>query len=223
MRQPIVVLGAGGFARQVPSLIRDINAVVPRYDIVGFLAPENSAPKNSLPVLGTDQKLSGIAANYVIGIGIPSLRASLDEFATGLDRDPVTLVHPQTSTEMDVSLGPGCIVMPGVRLQASSSLGRHVLVNANAVVGHDCQVDDHAVLSPLSMLAGDVRIGRKVLIGAGAVVLPGRAVGDDAVIGAGAVVTTDVPPGACAMGVPARWWRGRLNSSSARGSHSSRA
>lgn len=205
MTEPIMVLGAGGFARQIPSLIRDINAVKPRYDIIGFLAPENPTPSKPVPILGSDQRLGDIDARYVIGIGIPHVRASADEFATLCGRRPVTLVHPQSSIEMDVDLAAGCLVLPGARLQTGTSLGRHVLVNANAVVGHDCQVADHVVLSPLSMLAVGARIGDRVLIGAGAIVLPGRKVGDDAVIGAGAVVAKDVPAGACAKGVPARW------------------
>ncbi|MDQ0511110.1 maltose O-acetyltransferase [Angulomicrobium amanitiforme] len=49
-----------------------------------------------------------------------------------------------------------------------------------------------------------VRIGRHVWIGGGAILLPGITIGDDAVIGAGAVVTKDVPPGATALGNPAR-------------------
>lgn len=203
--QPIVVLGAGGLARQIPSLIHDVNAADAQYDIIGFLAPEDTQAAKPLPILGTDERLREIDAPYVIGIGIPHVRARLDEFATGLHRDTVTLVHPQSSLEMDIDLGPGCLVLPGARLQTGTSLGRHVLVNANAFVGHDCQVADHVVLSPLSVLAGGAWIGERVLIGASAVVLPGRKVGDDAVIGAGAVVTIDVPPGACAMGVPARW------------------
>lgn len=35
MTEPIVVIGAGGFARQIPSLVRDINAVEVRYDSRG--------------------------------------------------------------------------------------------------------------------------------------------------------------------------------------------
>ncbi|RAK51449.1 sugar O-acetyltransferase [Phenylobacterium deserti] len=49
-----------------------------------------------------------------------------------------------------------------------------------------------------------IRIGRNVWIGAGAIILPGVTIGDDALIGAGAVVTRDVPPGATAVGNPAR-------------------
>lgn len=49
-----------------------------------------------------------------------------------------------------------------------------------------------------------VHIGRNVWIGGGAIILPGITIGDDAVIGAGAVVTRDVPPGATALGNPAR-------------------
>ena len=49
-----------------------------------------------------------------------------------------------------------------------------------------------------------VTIGRDVWIGGGAILLPGVTVGDGAVIGAGSVVTRDVPPGATAVGNPAR-------------------
>ncbi len=48
------------------------------------------------------------------------------------------------------------------------------------------------------------RIGNNVFIGAGARVLGGIQVGDGAVIGANAVVIHDVPPGATAVGVPAK-------------------
>ena len=47
-------------------------------------------------------------------------------------------------------------------------------------------------------------IGEKVTIGAGAVLLGDISVGDNAIIGANAVVLCDVPPGAMAVGVPAR-------------------
>jgi serine O-acetyltransferase len=47
-------------------------------------------------------------------------------------------------------------------------------------------------------------IGDNVFIGAGARILGGITIGDGAVIGANAVVIHDVPPGATAVGIPAR-------------------
>jgi serine O-acetyltransferase len=47
-------------------------------------------------------------------------------------------------------------------------------------------------------------IGNRVHFGAGCIVLGPVTIGDDAVIGAGAVVLQNVPPGAVAVGNPAR-------------------
>jgi virginiamycin A acetyltransferase len=49
-----------------------------------------------------------------------------------------------------------------------------------------------------------VQIGNDVWVGHGAVLLKGVKIGTGAIIGAGAVVTTDIPPYAIAVGVPAR-------------------
>ncbi len=46
--------------------------------------------------------------------------------------------------------------------------------------------------------------GNNVYIGAGAKILGGVRVGDNAQIGANAVVLCDIPPGAIAVGVPAK-------------------
>lgn len=56
----------------------------------------------------------------------------------------------------------------------------------------------------------DVRIGEDVWLGARVTVLPGVTIGDGCIVGAGAVVADDLPPGAVAVGVPARVvsWRG---------------
>jgi serine O-acetyltransferase len=51
---------------------------------------------------------------------------------------------------------------------------------------------------------GVPRIGNDVFIGAGAKILGPVTVGDGAIVAANSLVLTNVPPGATAVGVPAR-------------------
>lgn len=79
-----------------------------------------------------------------------------------------------------------------------------VVIHPRATIGDDARIY-HQVTIGVSVPGGEVpTIGDRVLIGAGAKVLGGLTVGDDARIGANAVVLTDVPPGATAVGVPAK-------------------
>jgi serine O-acetyltransferase len=88
--------------------------------------------------------------------------------------------------------GPGFVLIhsTGVVINAAVRGGRGVHIEHQVTVGAEQRQ------SPI--------LGNNVFLGAGARVIGGITIGDGARIGANAVVLQDVPPGATAVGVPAR-------------------
>jgi serine O-acetyltransferase len=78
-----------------------------------------------------------------------------------------------------------------------------VVIHPSSTIGPNCLIFQQVTIGAGGK-PGYPRIGGHVDIGAGAKVLGGVTIGDHARIGANAVVTTDVPPHATAVGIPAR-------------------
>jgi serine O-acetyltransferase len=83
--------------------------------------------------------------------------------------------------------------------------GGFLLIHPNGVVIHpDATIGPNCLFLQQVTIVSSVKIGGHVDIGAGAKVIRPVTIGDHAKIGANAVVLCDVPPGATAVGVPAR-------------------
>ncbi len=105
--------------------------------------------------------------------------------------------------------------LTGIEIHPGATLGRHVfidhgmgvVVGETAEIGDNCTIYQGVTLGGTSLARGAKRhptLGKGVIVGANSQVLGGFTVGDGARIGSGAVVVKPVPPGATAVGNPAR-------------------
>lgn len=200
----LVILGAGEFARQILGILEDINCHHTAYQLLGFLDTNKTDSVEGVPMLGGDEQLGSMDADYVIGVGSPPLRHKLGSLADNYGRTAASLLHSAAWVDRRARVGPGTLVAECAHIQYGATVGRHVIVNINAIVGHDCQVGDYSALAGNVIIGARARIGSDVFFGMNSVVMGDVTVGDRAVIGAGAVVTKDVPPDICVVGVPAK-------------------
>lgn len=104
--------------------------------------------------------------------------------------------------------------LTGIEIHPGATIGRRffidhgmgVVIGETAEIGDECTLYHGVTLGGTSWNKGKRHptLGRGVVIGAGAKVLGPILIGDGARIGSNAVVVKDVPPGATAVGIPAR-------------------
>ena len=105
--------------------------------------------------------------------------------------------------------------LSGIEIHPGATIGRRVfidhgmgvVVGQTAEIGDDCTIYQGVTLGGTSLAKGAKRhptLGRGVIVGANSQVLGGFTVGDGARVGSNAVVLKPVPPGATAVGNPAR-------------------
>jgi serine O-acetyltransferase len=105
--------------------------------------------------------------------------------------------------------------LTGIEIHPGATIGRRVFIDhgmgvvigETAEIGDDCTIYQGVTLGGTSLGKGTKRhptLGRGVIVSAGAKVLGGFTVGDGARVGSNAVLLQPVPPGATAVGIPAR-------------------
>jgi len=208
MMRPKIIIGAGGHARVLISVLKTLNI-----NILGIVDVEFNKIGNRLkdiPVLGNDDKILSYLPDdieLVNGIGSVSSTEKRKDIYAKFKNDGYSfanIVHPSAIIMNEVTLGEGVQIMAGVIVQTGCVIGDNAIVNTGAIVDHDCIIGDHVHLAPGVVLSGGINIGDMTHIGAAATVIQGVEIGQRVVVGAGAVVITDIPSGVKALGVPAK-------------------
>jgi len=209
--RPLLIVGAGGFAREAAAAVRAANDVRPEWMLLGLLDDDparHGTVVDDLCVLGpVDAVHQHPDAAVLVCTGNPrnyrSRRDIVARLGLPAERHPV-LRHPAASIAAGTEIGPGTVLLAGTVVTAPQRVGAHVAAMPQVVLTHDDAVGDYVTLASRVALGGRVTVEEGAYLGAGALVREGLAVGAWALVGMGSVVLRDVPRGEVWAGAPAR-------------------
>ena len=203
----IVVIGGGGHAKVVVSILRKLN----RYRIWGYSDLEDKGLLAGVPYLGSDCELVNLAGrpeklHAVLGVGQVGLGERRCDLWTQLQSLGMIfpfIISPHAVVNEEVSVGEGAVVMDGAVINIGATLGQGAIVNTNSTIEHDVVLADWVHVAPGATISGGAAVGRYSMIGAGTTVIEGVKIVASCMVGAGSTVVRDITEPGVYVGTPA--------------------
>lgn len=211
-RRRLLIIGAGGFGREVLWTAQVIPSETRDWEVGGFLDDNPEAAQQQLQQRGIQVPVLGPVSEYqprrgdcfVCAVASPEQRLRLCAMLMERGAEFVRLIHPTALVAPSARLGVGVILQAYSLVSTNASVGDFVILNTFSEIGHDAVVEEGCTLSSHCDVTGNVRLERGVFLGSHASILPGVTVGEFAKVGAGSVVARRVLPRQTVMGVPAK-------------------
>ena len=205
----LIIIGAGGFAREVYWHAKKSWGFGVDWQIKGFLDGDVKLSAQDYELL--PEKVLGDVESYKIcaddvftcAVGSPKIRRRLVEKILSRGGEFINIISELAEIVSTAKIGRGVIISPFVGVSDKAQLGDFVAVNAQTIIGHDAQLGNFSCIMPHVAVSGNCKIGAEVFIGSGAVILPKAKIGDGSTVGAGSVVLKKVRAGATVFGNPA--------------------
>ena len=207
----LIIIGAGGFGREMFAAARESVGYGESFRIKGFLDGNPDALKGFAgypDIIGAPETYE-ISENDVFISALGSIAARRRCVAMVEERGGrfIPIVHRSASLGPNVSVGDGSFIAHNAVLTADVAIGRHSCVFHGTVIGHDSSLADFTHVYSLVSVGGGVCIEEGACVFPGVRIVPRVKIGAGATVGIGSAVLGDVAPGTPVFGVPAK----RLN------------
>lgn len=207
MNRRLVIVGAGGFGREIHAWVRTSPEWRERTRIEGVVFIDDRVPSVPVraPIVSTLSNFKPEALDLVIcAIGSPEVRQSIVDELRTRSVEFASFIHDRAVVGDDVVVGVGSVICPDVLLTCDVMIGEHVHINAGCMIGHDVSIGDFVTLSSACNLTGGVRVEDRAFLATAVTIIPGVSVGNGAFVGAGSLVLKDVPAGVTVFGNPSK-------------------
>ncbi|MEC8043271.1 MAG: acetyltransferase [Verrucomicrobiota bacterium] len=195
MEKKANILGTGGHARVVASLLLDQNAYqkIQIFELADFTKGERILGLQVIPFSKIYNNLDVLhAEDFFLAIGCNKMRKQYWEILKGNDLQTPNLISSSSFVEDSVELGEGNIICPQSYIGPCARIGDNNLLNTFSLIEHESIVGSHCHMAPKSILAGRSTLGDSCFIGLGAKIIDKLTIANGTTIGAGACLLESI-------------------------------
>lgn len=205
----LIIIGVGGYAREVYWHAQGSLGYGEEWDIKGFLdgdikLAEEEYKKLPLPLLGEvgtyHVELDDV---FICAIGSSAGRKKLVENMLGSGAEFINLIHKTAIIHPTAKIGIGNIIGHFSTVHDNSVIGDFVILNGRDGIGHDAIVGDYSSIMGVVSINGYATVGKGTFWGTNSVAMAHSKIEDDAYVGVASVVFKHVGKGQRVFGNPA--------------------
>ncbi|MBJ05266.1 MAG: transferase [Flavobacteriales bacterium] len=204
----IVIIGSGGFAKEVAFLIDEINKVNKIWNILGYIDSDIGKYNGKYSVFQNDEWLitTKKPINVAFGIGSPILLKNLsDKFIKNKNLCFPNIIHHNVIADWEkIDIGRGNIICSSNIFTTDIKIGSFNVFNLNTTLGHDSCIGNYNIINPSVNLSGGVDIGHFNLIGTSATILQYVKINNEIIIGANSLVNKNIVEKGVYVGAPCK-------------------
>lgn len=205
----LIIIGVGGFAREVYYHAQNSAGYSKEWDIKGFLDGDVKLDKKEYEKLPIN--LLGNVKDYniedddvfICAIAEPKVKEKIVNIILEKKGNFINLIHETAQVEGRINMGIGNIFSPGVVLTDFIKIGNFVSFNIGCKIGHDVEIGDYSSFMGGAIVCGFAKLGQRVYMATHSSAMPHCTIGDDVYVGVGSVVMKRIRTGKTVFGNPA--------------------
>lgn len=209
----IVIIGAGGFERDVQWLLERINEQLNReagesfWNIFGYIddGVEIGTEVNGYTVLGSSDylinRITFLAVTCANGAS-KTMKKVIEKIKSNDNFSFPNLIDPSVHMSSRIKLGIGNIICVENILTVNIGVEDFFIINFDCTEGHDASLYSFVTLYPSVNISGNTYFGECVELGIRTQIIQGKTVGLGTIVGTESVVVRDLPEECTAVGSP---------------------
>jgi sugar O-acyltransferase (sialic acid O-acetyltransferase NeuD family) len=184
----LIIIGAGGFGREVYDLSLNSFGYKETFVVKGFLDDRDGILdnfNNYPPILSSVENYK-INKNdvFICALGNGQLKQKYVDKIKQKGGTFITLLHKSSKLGQNTIVGEGCIIAQNVIVTCDVKIGNFVTLQPFTMISHDCVIGNYCHLNSFVVMGGGSSIGDFVTAQASSVLLSGAKVANNTEIGA---------------------------------------
>lgn len=207
----IAIYGAGGLGREVACIIKNINKVNPKWNLIGFFDDGEPIGKDVYhfgKILGGFSELNDWQSELHVALcfGSPMTMKTVSQKIANPNILFPNIIDPTffIADEITFSIGKGNIIARNCGVTTDVHLGDFNLLNSYVNIGHNTKIGNYNTFMPASRISGDVIIGDCNLFGGNSFVKQQLQIGDHVTLSPLSALLTKPKNGMTYIGNPAK-------------------